>query len=231
MKKGIIAVVFILFLLWAIGSCMEEDKKPATQQTAPQPTKVEQKVEPAANAKDIPLSDKNLFVSYHHDLMAKVDEADSIYEPFRRALQQGDTVDATSIALKIKSPMLSLWGEIQALKTPDLQNKEAKKKLDQAKDAIAGSYLYKANSVKGWIKFAETQDMKKFAELKNKAEDMKTLLYGGIVYLAEAGNMVGADLANTKNKGSLYAVCSDDACILSVVCILCSGICRQHEDS
>lgn len=94
--------------------------------------------------------------------------------------------------------MLRLWGDIRGLKTPDLQNKDAKKKLDQAKDAISGSYLYKANSVEGWIKFAETQNMKTYAELKNKAEDMKTLLYGGIAYLNEAGSMLGVDLANIK---------------------------------
>ena len=184
MKKILLWGVGILVVLGMIGSFMDEDKKPASQSA------------PATISNPQP-DDKALFISYHRDLMAKVDEADSMYEPFRKTLQKGDTMEATSIALKIKSPMLSLWGDIQRLKTPDLQNKEAKKKLDQAKDAIAGSYLYKANSVKGWIKFAETQDMKTFAELKNKAEDMQTLLFGGIVYLTEAGSIVGVNLAST----------------------------------
>ncbi|MDK9712457.1 hypothetical protein, partial [Acidaminobacter sp.] len=172
-------------ILGVVGCSVEEDKK-AISQPPPATTSVPQP------------DDKNQFLAYHRDLMAKVNEADAMYEPFRAALQKSDIVEATSIALRIKTPMLRLWGDIRGLETPDLQNKDAKKKLDQAKDAISGSYLYKAKSVEGWIKFTETQDMKRFAELKNKAEDMKTLLYGGIVYLTEAGNLVGVDLLKDK---------------------------------
>lgn len=48
MKKSIIAIVSILFLLWIIGSCMEDDKKPATQPmpAQSQAQKTEQKEEP-----------------------------------------------------------------------------------------------------------------------------------------------------------------------------------------
>jgi len=185
MKKILLLGAGIFATLGVVGCSVEEDKKTISQPppaavTAPQP------------------DDKNQFLAYHRDLMVKVNEADAMYEPFRAALQKSDTIEATSIALKIKTPMLRLWGDIRGIKTPDLQNKDAKKKLDEAKDAISGSYLYKAKSVEGWIKFAETQDMKKFAELKNKVEDMQTLLYGGIVYLTEAGNMVGVDLSKDK---------------------------------
>ena len=184
--KKVLVMGAVFFTISGMAGCSVEDDKKSVSQLPPTTTSTPQP------------DDKKQFISYHRELMSKVNEADSMYEPFRVALQKGDTIEATSIALRIKTPMLRLWGDIRGLEAPDLQNKDAKKKLDQAKDAISGAYLYKARSVEGWIKFAETQDMKTFAELKNKVEDMQTLLYGGIAYLSEAGNMVGVDLSSAK---------------------------------
>lgn len=190
MKKGCLSVILIFITLGAIGMCslaIDDQNKGPGQSRA------------TFEKKDIPIpSDKDLFTSYYRSLMTKVDEADATYEPFRKALQRGEPLEATSIALRIKSPTLSLWGDIRSIEIPELQNKEAQKKLDQAREAIAGAYLYKANSVKDWIKFSESQDMKKLAELKNRAEDMKTLLLGGTTFLVEAGNMVGVKVADLR---------------------------------
>lgn len=136
-------------------------------------------------------TDKELYLSYYSNLMAKTAEADRIYEPFADSLDKGDIVGATQIALQIKSPITQAWGEISRIEAPDLKNQDAKKKLEQAKEAVSGVYLNKASMVGDFIDFAESQNVKKLAELKNTAENIQTLMFGGTAYLVEAGAMVG----------------------------------------
>jgi len=136
-------------------------------------------------------SDKELVKSFYSEMISKTNEADQLYKPFASSLEKSDILGATQVALQIDQPFRSLWGQIDRLDTPDLQNDAAEKKLGEAKKALAGCYLCKTTVVSDFIKFSESPNMKKMAEIANTARNSQTLLLGGIAYLFEAGEMVG----------------------------------------
>lgn len=140
------------------------------------------------------LSDRDLYLTYYSNLMAKASTADQIYNPFAEALEKQDVLGATQLALKIKNPINNAWSQIENSKPPILKNEAASKKLIEAHEAISGAYMYKSSIVSDFIDLAESQSIKKLAEMTNKAESIQTLTLGGTVRLVEAGTMIGINL-------------------------------------
>lgn len=147
----------------------------------------------------VPLkSDRDLVNDFYREFRERSDRADNLYKPFSNSLAQGDIVGAVQVALRVDAPFRAIWGEMSRLKTPDLQNDQAEQKLDQAKEALAGCYLCKSTILSDTIKYSESPNAKKVAEIANTAENSQTLLIGGIAMMTKAGEMVGLQITDFK---------------------------------
>lgn len=140
-------------------------------------------------------SDKELYQAFHQEISAKLAEMDVLFKPFADAMTKGDLFGATRIALDIKYPMNHKWSEVSSMSIPSLKNKEARKKLQEAKDAYSYAYMYKANIIEEFISFSESQNMKNLAEITNMSDKVGTLVIGGTVAMFECGSMIGVDMS------------------------------------
>lgn len=145
-------------------------------------------------------SDTELFNAFYSDIIAKTSIIDATYRPFGDALSKGDVFTATKEALKIKHIINSQWNDISTMNVPKLKNADAYKVLAEGKESISHSYMYKAETVTDFIKFSESQDMKKLAELSNNAEQILPLGIAGLAKIYEAGEKIGVKTSDLAKK-------------------------------
>lgn len=141
-------------------------------------------------------SDKELFSDYYSQLISNTNVADAAFVPFKEQLQKGDIVGATQIALNIKSTMNSKWSDINSMSLPKFKDKILNEKLMKAHESISNAYMYRSSSVTEFISFAESQNLKKIAELKNTAEAAQMHTVNGMSNLFDVATAVGYSFDN-----------------------------------
>lgn len=187
MKKALLWFLGICIFLGVIGSFMEDEKG---SPSAPKVEQVDADLE----------SDKKDFMSFYSELMAKSAVFDATYKPFSVALENQDIFGALKLATKNSHTINSMWSDIDSMKAPKLQNKEAKKLLDDGKHKVAASYLYKATIMSDFIKLSDSGSVKKAAEISNDSEKIVPLLTEGFFAIMTSAEKIGIDAKTLQQK-------------------------------
>lgn len=187
MKKVLLWFLGIFIFLGVVGSFMESEK------AGPPTSKTEQEDTDSA-------SDKKVFMSFYSELMDKTATFDATYKPFSIALENKDIFGALKLATKSNNTINSMWSNIDSMKAPKLQDKEARKLLDDGKQKIAASYLYKAKIMSDFIKLSDNVSTKKVAEISNDSDEIAPLLAAGIFAIMASAEKIGIDVKTLQKK-------------------------------
>jgi hypothetical protein len=148
------------------------------------------------------ISDHDAFLNFYRVVMAACGPLDSTYKPLSVAMGKQAWLEAAIIAKQIKDPMNQGWYNLTLIKVPDLQNVEAKKELESAKERIDLSYYHKNQIIEKYLELIKNPEgaIDTGSDIIHSAERVKELLWGGILSMHVVGEKVGVTIEEMKAK-------------------------------
>ena len=136
-------------------------------------------------------SDKAKFTDFYKAVMGHAQVMEAIYNPFQRAISEGDGLRATQIALNIKDRFNQEWSAMYNMSAPDFANAVTAEKTKDAKDTLAAAYFCKTEVLKKFINAADKPTMKNIADMKNSAEQSQAYMLAAMAKFFDAASTVG----------------------------------------
>lgn len=138
-----------------------------------------------------PKSDKELYLDFYKNIMAKVKTFDEGYKPFIDAAAANNTMTAIGIASEIDQPIRQLWADIDRVSVPELKDQNALKELTNAKKLISYAYLSKCEGISAYLEYYKNPSTYSLAIVGKKAKDAQSQLFIGMGSLITAGIQLG----------------------------------------
>jgi hypothetical protein len=161
----------------------------------------------ACSSQKEPKPDKELYLEFYKNVMNRISAMDHRYQPFIKAVESHNILDAVVKAVEIKDPMGQLWLDFSNIKPPQLKDEKAFKELEEAKKLLDYAYLSRNEAMSNYIEYSKNPSIYVFASVKKNTEDFQQQMYLGLARLISAGYMLGLKGdeitgAKTVNTGS-----------------------------
>lgn len=171
MKKSIKKEVFLCFSIIIIGVFVYACSAPSTPK----------------------LPDKELFLNFYKEVMSACAPLDNTYRPFADAMGKNRWMEAAQIAKRIKEPMHDGWYNFTLIKVPDLQNVEAKNKLQEGKEALDTSYYHKNKIIEKYLELIKNPDgiIDTGSDIMNSSERVQAAMTNGILSIFSVSIKLG----------------------------------------